>query len=108
MNPDQILALGRQLLVLFAGAAGTYLVTHGYVTSAQWASLSGALGSIASIVLTTVAPIAITVWSSLHANSHAGKLESVARIPDVVRVQMAPTAEGDRLAAVTPSSKVTT
>ena len=106
MNSDQLLGLGRTLLTMTGTALGTYLVTKGYLTSEQVAALGAGLTKIGT-VLVTLAPIALSIYGTLRANSQKARLSSVAAIPEVSKITLAPTPTGQALADAA-GPKVTT
>jgi hypothetical protein len=103
MNNDQTNAFLRTLLTFAGTAIGTYLVSHGYLNADQLSTAAGALTALAGAAA-TLAPIAISLYKTYSANSAKAKLASVAAMPEVTSVNMAPAAQA--LADSVPSSKV--
>jgi len=103
MNNDQTNAYLRTLLTFLGTSVGTYLVSHGYLDASQFSTASGALAALAG-ALATLGPIALSLYKTYQANTAKAKLTSVAAMPEVVKVDMVPSAQP--LADSVPSSKV--
>jgi hypothetical protein len=97
MNKEQLIGLLRHLLPFIGGIA----TARGYIAQESWAIFSEQLLQLAGPVIT----IAGLVWSYLDKTDKA-IVEKAIAIPEVSRIECAPTKEGHALADSVPSQDV--
>jgi uncharacterized protein involved in propanediol utilization len=82
LNQEQLLVILRASLTI----AGSILVTHGLISSTDWATIAGAL--------LTIAPVLYGIW----ANRKTALIAKAATLSEVEHVALTPTPAGQELA----------
>lgn len=105
MNPEQLKTILRSVLVAGGSSLGTFLVTKGYLTADQVASLASQIdwGAAAGFLVSAFG----IVWGVLDRRKSA-LIASVDKLPEVRGVVLSPTKAGADLAEAVPSNTVVT